>query len=89
MIGEEENRIIEWLEAPDVAGPHLDAQTRRCRGTGDWLLQDTRYKDWVNGPGQTLWLLGIRTSSYVDHCFSWIADRSDTFEAGCGKSILW
>lgn len=57
---EERLRILKWLSHLDF-GPRLsDLLDRKQEGTGTWLLESQRFKDWLEGDVRTLWCPGMR-----------------------------
>ena len=50
--------MASWLRAPDPSSNHKSARQTRHRGTGEWLLNDTRFQDWKTKSASLLWLCG-------------------------------
>ncbi|KAJ7210932.1 ankyrin repeat-containing domain protein [Mycena rebaudengoi] len=57
--GQNEKKIIEWVSPLNFFSRNEDI-FRACQdGTGTWLLDDIRFRDWVLSPGGTLWCYGM------------------------------
>ncbi|KAJ7242072.1 ankyrin repeat-containing domain protein [Mycena rebaudengoi] len=57
----ERDVLIEWLSPLNFFPRHADIFSARQPGTGAWLLEDDRFKDWKYNSGQTLWCHGMRS----------------------------
>ncbi|KAJ7210937.1 ankyrin repeat domain-containing protein [Mycena rebaudengoi] len=57
--GADRDRIIEWLSPLNFFSRNADIYRAHQEGTGTWLLDDVRFKDWVLSPGGTLWCYGM------------------------------
>jgi hypothetical protein len=53
------NAFLEWLTSIDYASQQNDYLRRRQPGTGQWLLDSTKFQTWLNTPEQTLFCPGI------------------------------
>jgi hypothetical protein len=56
------DRIQQWLHAVDSYARHQDAAKLRYAGTGEWLLADDRFKQWLSldhCADPLLWLNGM------------------------------
>ncbi|KAJ7818834.1 vegetative incompatibility protein HET-E-1 [Mycena olivaceomarginata] len=51
--------IIEWLSPLNFFLRQQDISKTRQQGTGEWLLDDPKFKSWKSNPGQVLWCSGI------------------------------
>ncbi|KAJ7695238.1 hypothetical protein B0H14DRAFT_2485904 [Mycena olivaceomarginata] len=51
--------IIEWLSPLNFFLRQQDISKTRQQGTGEWLLDDPKFKGWKSNPGQVLWCPGI------------------------------
>lgn len=56
---QEQRAILDWLTLVDYAPQHNDFISRQQRGTGQWFLESTQYKTWLDTKGQTLFCPGI------------------------------
>ncbi|KAF8189196.1 hypothetical protein K438DRAFT_958027 [Mycena galopus ATCC 62051] len=56
----ERKKIIEWLSPINFFLRQADISQSRQQGTGEWLLTDPDFQQWVVGSGKTLWCHGIR-----------------------------
>jgi Cdc6-like AAA superfamily ATPase len=59
LLGEQGERIVKWLAAPDSAVDYTHALRLKTRNTGTWLIQNEKYKDWKRSSGSLLWIYGI------------------------------
>jgi len=57
--GERLGQIRSWLSAPDPTMNYLKAHKQRQAGTGLWLLQNEKFKEWRENAATRLWLYGI------------------------------
>ncbi|KAJ7266737.1 hypothetical protein C8J57DRAFT_376911 [Mycena rebaudengoi] len=55
----ERKKIIEWMSPLNFFLRHDNISRARQVGTGVWLLEDTRFKDWTSRTGSTLWCYGM------------------------------
>lgn len=55
---DEYKRIVDWLSPTDPWTLHNTARERHEAGTGSWVLDDPRYRDWIEGSTRVLWLFG-------------------------------
>ncbi|KAF5336202.1 hypothetical protein D9758_017778 [Tetrapyrgos nigripes] len=53
----ESSEIQKWINAPDSSMNFIAAYDKIAEGTGEWLLQDSRFVEW-KGKGGLLWLQG-------------------------------
>jgi SpoVK/Ycf46/Vps4 family AAA+-type ATPase len=51
--------IDKWLSPADPSTNYSRTLKERHPGSGEWLLQDTRYSRWKGQPSSFLWLYGI------------------------------
>lgn len=58
LLGEQGERIIKWLAAPDSSVDYTHALRLKTKNTGTWLIQDEKYKNWKRSSG-SLWVYGI------------------------------
>ncbi|KAJ7278151.1 hypothetical protein C8J57DRAFT_1465375 [Mycena rebaudengoi] len=56
---EERKLIIEWISLLNFFQRHDDISCAREEGTGLWLLEEAKFKDWVSGTGAILWCYGM------------------------------
>ena len=57
--------IAEWLSSLNFKASQLEFLQRRQAGTGEWLLESSKFKDWRNGILRELWCPGIREMTCV------------------------
>lgn len=55
----EEEAFLEWLTPTNSAAQQIDVFSRRTEGTGQWLLDSTQFKSWVETENKTLFCPGI------------------------------
>ena len=59
-------KLLEWISDIRYEENHFFARQGRTRGTGEWLLQHKRYREWrASSASMILWLHGDRKF----HCF--------------------
>jgi serine/threonine protein kinase len=63
---------VAWLSPLDFRTAHNDHIARYQEGTGQWLLQDPVFKDWLQGNTKTLWCHGIRKLPVHQLTLFWI-----------------
>ncbi|KAJ7278295.1 ankyrin repeat domain-containing protein [Mycena rebaudengoi] len=56
---EERKKIIEWISLLNFFQRHDDILCARQEGTGLWLLEEAKFKDWVSGAGAIFWCHGM------------------------------
>ncbi|KAJ7278147.1 ankyrin repeat domain-containing protein [Mycena rebaudengoi] len=56
---EERKLIIEWISLLNFFQRHDDISCARQEGTGLWLLEEAKFKDWVSGTGAIFWCYGM------------------------------
>ncbi|KAF5516105.1 Ankyrin repeat and KH domain-containing protein 1 [Colletotrichum siamense] len=54
-----DNKVFEWLKAPDATIDFNEACKKKHPGTGLWFVQGPAYKSWLEIPGSFLWLSGF------------------------------
>ena len=79
-------QILSWLSSDDFEETHERHFKKRFKNTGQWLLDDPRFKNWRDGAQSSLlWCYGARKSqSYACKC-NYI---NLSIPAGSGKTIL-
>ncbi|KAJ7266837.1 ankyrin repeat-containing domain protein [Mycena rebaudengoi] len=55
----ERRKIIEWMSLLNFFQRHADISCARQEGTGLWLLEEAKFKDWVSRTGATFWCYGM------------------------------
>lgn len=59
-LASEERDVINWLSPLDFPSKQNDALSRREEGTGQWFLETTEFRSWLDTAGKVLWCPGIR-----------------------------
>ena len=54
--------ICDWLKAPDATIDHNAACLKKHPGTGLWLIEDSRFANWLIEQNSVLWLNGFAGS---------------------------
>lgn len=57
-----DEKINQWLAAPNPSSNHNAAVKKRQPGTGEWFTQSKEFADWKIRTGSFIWLHGIRKS---------------------------
>jgi hypothetical protein len=52
--------IVEWLSPLNFFATQDDIFSRGQKGTGQWLLESSEFRDWFSGSRKILWCPGIR-----------------------------
>ncbi|KAF7347221.1 Ankyrin repeat-containing protein [Mycena venus] len=52
-------KIIEWMSPLNFFQRQADIFSTLQPGTGEWLLADSRFQDWLSGFGKILWCRGM------------------------------
>jgi hypothetical protein len=62
--------ILEWLlrGTPDPSITHNRLQGEHHVGTGEWVLELEAFMRWLETPGSSLWIKGIRKSPLLRPC---------------------
>ncbi|THU92272.1 hypothetical protein K435DRAFT_213382 [Dendrothele bispora CBS 962.96] len=55
--------IRAWINPPDPSANYVTAYDKMTEGTGLWLLQDERFKRWMED-GKLLWLQGKGSTDF-------------------------
>jgi hypothetical protein len=63
----ERSEILQWISNIPYEDNHITAREKRTEGTGRWLLEDGRFKEWQSSQRSIIiWLHGIRRSISAD-----------------------
>ncbi|KAL4779921.1 nucleoside phosphorylase domain-containing protein [Aspergillus varians] len=57
--GKECHLIATWLSPIDYKQQQQNFRSMHLAGTGQWLLRDEKFNQWLNGPQETLLFLGL------------------------------
>ncbi|KAJ3879246.1 hypothetical protein F5051DRAFT_403653 [Lentinula edodes] len=57
ITNDDSHKIHKWLNAPDCSTNFATAVNNKCSGTGQWILELGKYKEWRSNPG-ILWIQG-------------------------------
>ena len=80
-------KILTWLSPDDFEGTHQGHFKKRFENTGQWLLNDLRFRDWKDGTKSSLlWCHGAR-KSYIYFMLIYALILTYTL-AGSGKTVL-
>ncbi|KAK5051870.1 hypothetical protein LTR84_002673 [Exophiala bonariae] len=59
IANQRQEKILNWISTILPANRHMTIQRQRRQGTGDWLLENSRYIDWKSSTQScTLWMYG-------------------------------
>ena len=73
-------QIVNWLTPLNFWLKQDDTFERRQEGTGEWLLNDLAFQEWIKGDTKVLWCPGDRTFPFQN--------TVNLKLAGVGKTIL-
>jgi hypothetical protein len=59
-------RIVDWLSDLDFEVKQNDLFETRAEETGNWLLEESAFKEWLNGTRHILWCAGDRMFHYAN-----------------------
>ena len=59
-FAKERRAVTDWLSPLNFMATQNEVLGRRQEGTGQWLLDSEKFKNWVNGTEKVLWCPGIR-----------------------------
>ena len=60
FIDQRSRRIMTWISTLNFSTKQNDIFSKRQEGTGEWLLEDDTFKNWLDGTERTLWCPGPR-----------------------------
>lgn len=83
--GKDQENVLDWLSSTNYAARYSDYIERRQKDTGQWLLDNCKFQDWIQGSKQTLFCPGIPgagktilTSIVIEELQKLYEDESDT-----------
>lgn len=83
------SRIEQFISsnAPEVSKKVLmePAGLELVHGTGNWLFQDQKFKEWLQSRDGRLWIKGARELCPTPHT---VRNLTSSCAAGCGKTGL-
>jgi hypothetical protein len=57
---EDRNKILQWISTTPYSLHHQAVRKDRLLDSGDWMLRNARFKEWMESSSSaTLWLHGI------------------------------
>lgn len=56
---EQDQMLLDWLSSKNYAAQQCDYISRRQPGTGEWFLESSKFKIWIETPAETLFCPGI------------------------------
>lgn len=77
---------IDWISDDNHTIYHREASNERMETTGEWIFESDDFIRWKNEKSGILWING---SGMFRDIFKDTVKRSNSFEAGSGKTILW
>ncbi|KAJ3847393.1 ankyrin repeat-containing domain protein, partial [Lentinula lateritia] len=75
------NKIHKWLNAPDCSANFVTAVNNKCLGTGRWIFELDKYKEWRSNTG-ILWIQGTAGSGKTFLLTTVIENLRDTNQNG-------
>lgn len=76
--------MANWLSSLDFGKEQKETFSKCAEGTGQWLLETQKFKDWLSGKQRVLWCPGDRELISLIH----IDSLTFFCEAGVGKTVL-
>lgn len=70
FIDEESQKILDWLSPLNFWEKQHDALSRRESGTGQWILEEPAFNEWLDGTQRILWCPGMRMYTQTGPCIS-------------------
>jgi hypothetical protein len=61
FVDEKNRHMVNWLSDLDFEIKQIDLFEKREDGTGEWLLEEPAFIEWLNSTHRTLWCAGDRT----------------------------
>jgi len=58
--GQKSQDIVNWISTLNFSAKQNDFFGRHQEGTGEWLLKDDTFKNWLDGTERILWCPGLR-----------------------------
>lgn len=80
-----QNDIANWLSPLEYSHKQNDMFDLRYPGTGKWLLESSRFNDWLSGSNQTLVLEGMRKPLTLSMFFMSIDNHLTALYSWCGE----
>lgn len=78
------SHIRQWLKSPDVSVDYNNATQKRHSQTGQWLIKDIAYREWLVRHNSFLWLYGppgcgksILLSTAIQHTWRHVQPQSE------------
>lgn len=60
IAAKKKRRVVEWMSPLSFTDRQNDVLSRRCEGTGQWVLETAQASEWMRGPEKSsLWCSGI------------------------------
>ncbi|WZH50419.1 hypothetical protein QYS62_011663 [Fusarium acuminatum] len=59
QLNQEHQAILDWLTPVNYGAQQSDYFGNRQQGTGQWFLESTEYREWIEADGKTLFCPGI------------------------------
>ncbi|RYP64313.1 hypothetical protein DL771_008815 [Monosporascus sp. 5C6A] len=93
---EEHKAVVGWLTPIDYASQQSDFISRRQSGTGQWLLDSTEFKAWIETDKQTLFCPGIPgagktilTSIVIEYLYNKFRKKNAQSDGDIGIAYLY
>ena len=87
FLDERNERILQWLAAPDPSSNHNKACQTKQRETGRWLIESANYINWTTQQSSFLWLHGIPGCGKTVLCSTVVEDIASRCQVG-GRRVL-
>ena len=86
-LDERNDRILQWLAAPDPSSNQNKACQTKQRETGRWFIESANYLNWKTQQSSFLWLHGIPGCGKTVLCSTVVEDIASRCQVG-GRKVL-
>ena len=59
-LGKKLHKVLEWIHQGPCNHRHIDIQSKRKEGTGQWIFKAPQFQQWMNRESRVLLGCGIR-----------------------------
>ena len=66
ILGKEKSAFLFWVSSINFDKVHQDIYAKKHEDTCDWLINEPKYQQWLNGPlSSLLWSHGKRKQRHI------------------------